>query len=139
MQDDDPDDPLAAFRRPGDKRGAKPRAPEPPPSGLKPYLAFEPKDKLQSLDIRQVLGPTHAPTYAYLLNIVFDHEYFTGFMLFFSFMVVKVRGKNLKDVINAIKMRKCEYIQDFHPGEYQPPKPGEPLIDSSPVDDGATP
>jgi hypothetical protein len=130
MQDDDPDDPLAEFRRPGDKRGEKPRAPQPPPLGLKPYLAFEAKDKLQSLDIRQVLGPTHAPTYAYLLNIVFDHEYYTGFMLFFSFMVVKARGKNLKEVINAIKMRKCEYIQDFHPGEYQPPKPGDPVIES---------
>jgi hypothetical protein len=129
MQDDDPDDPLAEFRRPGDKRGEKPRA-QPPPLGLKPYVAFDAKDKLQSLDIRQVLGPTHSPTYAYLLNVVFDHEYFTGFMLFFSFMVVKARGKNLREVINAIKMRKCEYIQDFHPGEYQPPKPGDPVIES---------
>jgi hypothetical protein len=126
MEDDDP---LAQFRRPGDKRGEKPRAPA-TPDGLKPYLAFEAKDKVLSLDIRSVLAPSHSPTYAYLLNIVFDHEYFTGFRLYFSFMVVSVRGKNLRDVVNAIKMRKCEYIQDFHPGEYQPPKPGEPLIES---------
>ena len=49
-------------------------------------------------------------------------------------MQVKVRGKNLKDVITAIKLRKCEFIQDFHPGEHEPPKAGEPVIDSITVD-----
>lgn len=130
MEDDDP---LARFRRPGDKRGEKPRAPETPGS-LKPYLAFEAKDKVLSLDIRQVLAPSHSPTYAYLLNIEFDHEYFTGFRLYFSFMVVSVRGKNLRDLLTAIKLRNCEYIQDFHPGEHQPPKPGEPVIESIAVE-----
>jgi hypothetical protein len=126
MEDDDP---LAEFRRPGDRRGEKPRGPLSPDS-LKAYQAFDAKDKLLSLDIRSVLAPTHSPTYAYLLNVVFDYEYYTGFMLYFTFMVVKVRGKNLKEVITAIKMRKCEFIQDFHPGEHRPPKSGEALIES---------
>lgn len=130
MEDDDP---LKEFRRPGARRAEK-RAEPPPKGGRKRYQAFDAKDKLVSLDIRRVLGTTHAPTYAYLLNIAFDHEYFTSFVLYYAFMQVKVRGKNLKEVITAIKLRKCEFIQDFHPGEYEPPEPDEPIIESIKVE-----
>jgi hypothetical protein len=130
MEDDDP---LKEFRRPEARRAEKP--PEPPPKGgRKRYEAFNAKDKLVCLDIRRVLGATHAPTYAYLLNVAYDHEYFTNFVLYFSFMQVKVRGKNLREVITAIKLRKCEFIQDFHPREYEPPKPDEPIIESISVE-----
>ena len=130
MEDDDP---LAQYRRPGAKRTQKPAEP-PPKGGRKSYQAFDAKDKLVCLDIRRVLGTTHSPTYAYLLNIAHDHDYFTNFVLYYSFMQVKVRGKNLKDVITAIKLRKAEFIQDFHPGEHEPPKAGEPVIDSITVE-----
>jgi len=128
------DDPLAKFRRPGSTRAERRAAPPPPPGTPKPYRAFEASDRLVCLEIRRVLGTTHAPTYAYLLNIAFDHEYFTNFVLFYSFMQVKVRGRNLKDVITAIKLRKCEYIQDFRSGEFAPPKPEEPVIESIKVE-----
>jgi hypothetical protein len=131
MEDDDP---LKPFRRPGSTRAERRAEPPPLPGSLKPYRAFDAQDKLVCLEIRRVLGTTHAPTYAYLLNITFDHEYYTGFVLHFSFMQVKVRGKNLKDVITALKLRKCEYIQDFHPSEFAPPKPGEPIIESIKVE-----
>src|SRR5258708_5724251 len=110
MEDDDP---LAKFRRPGTTRAERRAEPPPPPGALKPYCAFEAKDKLICLEIRRVLGTTHAPTWAYLLNISFDHDFFTGVVLHFTFMRVKVRGKNLKELITAIKLRKCEFIQDF--------------------------
>jgi hypothetical protein len=131
MEDDDP---LKQFRRPGATRAERRAEPPPPPGTPKRYRAFDAQDKLLCLEIRRVLGTTHAPTYAYLLNIAFDHEYFTGFVLYYTFMRVKVRGKNLKDVITALKLRKCEYIQDFHPSEYAPPKPDEPLIESITVE-----
>ena len=130
MEDDDP---LKEFRRPGARRAEKPAEP-PRKDGRKSYQAFDAKDKLVCLEIRRVLGTTHAPTYAYLLNIAFDHEFFTNFVLSYSFMQVKVRGKNLKDVIAALKMRKCEFIQDFHPGRYERPKPDEPIIESITVE-----
>jgi hypothetical protein len=130
----DDDDPLAQYRRPGAKRTeAKPAEPA-KEGGLKPYVAFEAKDKLVCIDVRRVLGTTHALTYAYLLDVAYDHEYFTNFVLYFSFMQVKVRGKNLREVITAIKLRKAEYIQDFHPREHEPPKPGEPVIEAIEVE-----
>ena len=126
MEDDDP---LAKFRRPGVTRAERRAATPPPPGTPKPYRAFEAKDKLVCIDVRRVLGTTHALTYAYLLDVAYDHEYFTNFVLYFSFMQVKVRGKNLKEVIGAIKLRKCEFIQDFHSGEYERPKADEPIIE----------
>ena len=123
------DNPLSRYRRQG--------APETPPvtekpaePGLKPYQAFDPQDRNLSLDIHRVLGPTYSPSYAYLLNVAYDNEYFTNFVLYYTFMRVEVRGKNLREVIKAIKIRKCEYIQDFHPEEYEPPREGEPVIES---------
>ncbi len=131
MEDDDP---LKQFRRPGTTRAERRAEPPPPPGTPKVYRAFDAQDKLVCLEIRRVLGTTHAPTYAYLLNIAFDHEFYTGFVLYYSFMQVKVRGRNLKDVITALKLRKCEYIQDFHPGEFGPPTPDEPFIESIKVE-----
>jgi hypothetical protein len=39
-------------------------------------------------------------------------------------------GYLLKDVITTLKLRKCEYIQDFHTGEFERPKADEPIIES---------
>ena len=125
---DDEDDPLAQYRRPGVRRPERP-APE-RAGGKPPYVAFEGKDKLLSLDIRRVRGTTHSPRYNYLLNVAYDHGIYETFVLYYSFMQVKVRGRNLREVITAINLHKCEYIQDFHPGEYEQPKPNEPLIEA---------
>jgi len=133
MEDDDP---LGQFRRPGIKPAEKPasklkdKTVAAAAGGLKPYVAFDAKDKLVCLEIRRVLGATHCPTYAYLLNLTYDYEFYTGFVLYYSFMQVQVRGKNLRDVISAIKLRKCEFIQDFHAGEHVLPAEGEPVINS---------
>jgi len=134
----DDDDPLAQYRKGPSTRREKPAAPERPApegeGGRRPYLAFDSKDKVVCLDIRRVLGTTHCPTYNYLLNIAYDYEFYRTFVLYFSFMQVKVSGKNLREVVNAIKLRKCEWIQDFHPRDFEPPKEGEPLIESITVE-----
>ncbi len=123
--------PLSRFRRQG---AAEASAAAPawaaPAGGLKPYVAFDPQDKVVSLDIHRVLGPTYSPSYAYLLNLAYDNEYFTNFVIYYTFLRVEVRGKNLRDVITAIKLRKCEYIRDFHPEEFEMPAEGQPLIES---------
>jgi hypothetical protein len=123
--------PLARFRRQGapEAEAATPTKPV-TASALKPYRAFDPQDRVMSLDIHRVLGPTHSPGYAYLLNLAYDNEYFTNFVLYYTFLRVEVRGQHLREVIQAIKLRKCEYIQDFHPEEFELPAEGQPLIES---------
>jgi len=127
------DDPLAKFRRKGAQES--PARPDPsaatgPKDALKPYKAHEGKDRALSLDIHRVLGPTHSPAYRYLYNVSYDNEYFTNFVLEFGFMTVKVRGKNLQDIVASIKRHTCEFIQDFDAREHERPADNEPLIES---------
>ena len=51
-------------------------------------------------------------------------------MLVFNFMTVTVKGKNLRDVVQALKLRKCSYIQEFHPKLFDPPDDGKSIITS---------
>jgi hypothetical protein len=66
----------------------------------------------------------------YNSHLVYDNEYFTNFVIYYTFLRVEARGKNLQDVITAVKLRKCAYIQDFHPEEFELPAEDEPLIES---------
>ena len=124
------DSPLEKYRRQGAPEAPVVTAEPGEPGELKPYQAFDPQDRNLSLDIHRVLGTSYSPSYAYLLNVAYDNEYFTNFVLYYTFMRVEVRGKNLREVIKGIKLRRVEYIQDFHPEEFAPPAEGEALIES---------
>jgi hypothetical protein len=50
-------------------------------------------------------------------------------MVFFSFMTVKIVGKNLQDLPQHIAHRDCIYIQEFHPKEWPMPSKDEPIIE----------
>jgi hypothetical protein len=122
--------PLEKYRRQGAPGAPEVIAKPVEPGELKPYRAFDPQDRNLSLDIHRVLGTSYSPSYGYLLNVAYDNEYFTNFVLYYTFMRVEVRGKNLREVIKGIKLRRVEFIQDFHPEEFAPPAEGEALIDS---------
>src|ERR1700753_1670414 len=98
------DNPLARFRRQGVSAPAE-QSERPANAGeRKPYRAFDPQDKVMSLDIHRFVAATYSPSYAYMINITYDNEYFTNFVIYFTFLRVEVRGKNLKEVITAIKL-----------------------------------
>ncbi len=61
---------------------------------------------------------------------IFSADYDENFTLIYSFMAVEVRGKNLKEVRRAIQNGRCEFIQEYHENEFQPPRPGQPVIES---------
>jgi hypothetical protein len=112
-------DPLETFRR-------RPVAPTPTKtaasSGVRePYQAFGTKDKLGRLDIRTNDGLCHAPAYNYLLDVSYDRRSYTSILLVFSFMLVRIRGQNLKPLIDAIKLHTCEFIAEFDPKEFDRP------------------
>jgi hypothetical protein len=132
----DEDDPLAKFRKaPIAKRSErKPAGPAQAAGGRGPYKAFDSKDKLVCLEIRRVRGTTHCPTYAYLLNVAYDFEVYTAIEVSFPFMRVRVSGRNLRELVTALKLRKCEYIQEFHSGEHERPGEDQPLIESITVE-----
>jgi hypothetical protein len=108
-------DPLAKFRPiPGSSSGA--------PGEPTEYVAFVGKDKPLYLDIRRANDPAHSPKYQFYLNTFYDDLKGTNFVIFYSFMVVRVTGRNLTDMIKAVKDEKCAFIQEFDPERWPMPK-----------------
>lgn len=119
-------DPLAQFRK-------RPIA----PAGAMltqqtdDYVAFGTKDRVDRLRIRRALAPTRSPGYAYLLDIAYDGDYGTNFVLTYTFLMVLVRGKNLQPVITALELGTADFIQEFDPDRWaKPTDPKAPFIES---------
>jgi hypothetical protein len=110
-------DPLAKFRK-------QPLTPSDTPRSLKtsePYIAFDAKDNVDRLIIRRSMNPTRSPRYLYLKDIAYDAEFGTNFALYFEFMVVVVRGRNLQPVILALQKNAAEFIYEFDPDRWEMP------------------
>lgn len=122
-----PKDPFAAF---GFEDAPAKASTAESAAGLPVYQAFEAKDRLKRLDIRHSGGMWHSPAYAYLLDIMTDGERGKEIALLYSFMLVKIRGKNLHPVTLALQNNGCAFIQDFDAKKFTTPPQGEPIIDS---------
>ena len=122
-------DPLEKFRKISPDTPPEPPYQEESGEGLPEYRAFEAKDKNRRLQIRRVHGATHCPAYSYLLNISYDGEYGTEIVLTYSFMQVKIKGKNLQMLIISLLKNGCTFIQDFDPQYFATPEPNEAFIE----------
>ncbi len=121
-------DPLAKFRV------RSPAAPPPVTTELRgqsvaseEYVAFGVKDRVERLRIRPAKNATRAPSYQYLLDIVYDGDFGTNVVLVFTFMLVTIQGKNLQEVVMALESGTADFIQEFDPALW--PKP---VDDSAP-------
>lgn len=116
------DDPLAAFRR----QGATPQAAAASSAARErePYRAFAGKDgqRKARLDIRCKDGMAHAVGYNFIIEICYDRRGYTGIVLVLSTMLVKVKGKGLRPIVDALKLGVCEFIQEFDTEEFGPPE-----------------
>jgi|ERR1700722_917551 len=115
-------DPLAQYRR---KPGYEPAPKEPDK-----YLAYEAKDRVLRLKIRSVHAPVHSPGYHLLLNLVYDGEHGTHFMLVYTVLMVLVRGRNLQKVVHAIENGMADYIQEYDPARWPKPEENAAVIES---------
>lgn len=93
------------------------------------YEAFVPGERGQEiLEIRPMLGIWQTPSYRYLMNMLFNSVSGTGMVLIFSFVVVKIQGRNLDAVYQAIRDRACACIQEYDPTAFSPPDTDAPVI-----------
>ena len=100
-------------------------------SGGDEYIAFAAKDRVERLKIKRANSPTHAPGYAYLLDIIYDGNHGTDFVLVYTILGVKVTGKNLQPVIMALLAGTADYIQEFDRAKWPKPTDGQtPVIES---------
>ena len=116
------DDPLAAFRR--KPATAKPAAAVASASAeSRQYEAFNAKDNQRRgrLNIRRKGGMSHAPGYNYIIDICYDQDHYSGILLVLGTMLVKIKGRNLKPIVDALLLGTCEYIQEFRDDIFDKP------------------
>ena len=100
-------------------------------TGKKHYEAFDSTGKPSPYtEIRCVLQPSQSPQARFFLAAVFSADFDDAFTLLYSFMAVEVKGKNLREVRQAIQNGRCEFIQEYHENEFLPPGKSEPVIES---------
>jgi hypothetical protein len=125
-------DPLAEFRKNG--AGAQ----QAPPSSTahderEMYRALAGKDNQRKarLDIRRKDGMAHAVGYNFIVEICYDRKGYTGILLVLTTMLVKIKGRNLRPIVDALKLGTCEFIQEYDPASFDPPDdPSAPLVES---------
>ena len=117
-------DPLAKFRT---KLEIRPATSVDDPVG---YEAFDARDRVERLRLRLRSGATRAPGYLNLLDVVSDDSMGTYFVLVFTFMMVRVRGVHLQNVIMAIESGTAAFLQEFDGKRWPKPDPSMPFIES---------
>ncbi len=119
-------DPLSKFRITGGTESAN----ADDKAALPLYLAHNSKDKIRYLQIKQSLEH-RSPAYDYLLDVITDADRGREIALIFSFMLVKIRGKNLQEVATSLMRRHCEFIQIYDAECFSlSRKANEPIIES---------
>lgn len=95
------------------------------------YVAFEAKDRAERLIIHRVKDPARSPYYQGLLDITYDDSYWENFVLMYGFVIVMVRGKNLRPLIAALQMHTAKEIWEFDPRKWKrPTDPQATIIES---------
>ncbi|MGZ8216705.1 hypothetical protein [Methylomagnum sp.] len=98
--------------------------------GKAAYEAFDAKDRSKYLQIRTAQGVHRAPSYSYLLDVISDGDKGAEIALLFSFMEVRITGRNLQTIAHALIKRECAFIQEFDSSQFNPPSPTEPFIET---------
>jgi len=115
-------DPLAEFRR---NTTPPPQIiPADDPEDRESYRAFAGKDNQRRarLDIRRQDGMAHAVGYNFIVEITYDRRGYTAILLVLTTMLVKIKGKSLRPIVDALKLGTCEYIQEYAKDEFGPPE-----------------
>jgi hypothetical protein len=121
------DDPLAKFRS-----KAREEAPANGSSEIDTYEAFKAVDRRQlRLQVRPASRAWERLPSGYLIRIVEDGGYWTMLSLVYTFMVVVVIGRNLREIGDAIGDERCEFIQEFDASKWEKPADDKaPFIES---------
>ncbi len=125
------DDPLAEFRKNGPAQQAV--ATVAVSGDRDAYRAFAGKDNQRKarLDIRCANGMAHAVGYNFIVEIAYDRRGYTGILLVLTTMVVKIKGRGLRPVVDSLKLGVCEFIQEFATDQFGPPEDtAGPFVDT---------
>lgn len=121
-------DPFAQFR----KKSATATAALPgTPEERAGYQAFDGQDRLTRVRILRRADQSRSPRYDMLMDICYDDYWGTDCVLIWDFMIVRVVGSNLQEMVKALQLGQAAFIQEFDAQRWD--KPGDPkaaIIDS---------
>lgn len=99
-------------------------------NGESVYIPYETSGNRQGrLHIMRYDAPMHYPDYRYLMNITHTGEG-NQFVLLYSFLMVKVTGEHLGELIEHIAQGTAVFLQQFDAQQWEQPKEGTPIIKS---------
>ena len=134
MSDDSKPNALAeAFAALNSKPVGKPRSsPELVVNrDAEPYLAFDAKDRMISLDIRcGASGFACVLAYSPTMYLTYNYKTFTEIFIVAGTTCVTVIGERLHPVINSLRQQTCSHLQAFDASTFAPPPdPDAPYIE----------
>src|SRR5580698_4869355 len=96
-------------------------------NGREAYEAFDNKIRAMNVEVRcHRSGISYSLPYAHLGGIIFNFR--TGNQLMFTACgyAVTIKGRNLRDILLALNLHTCGFIQDFDPQMFVLPEPVDP-------------
>jgi hypothetical protein len=116
------------------RRRFAPNASKPGITGI-PYEAFGTKDRLYRIDLRPADGVAHALPYSHLLLLTYDRRNYAEIFLTISGVAATIKGRNLRPIVDALKLHTCEFVQAFESSEYaEPQDTAAPFVESIQVE-----
>lgn len=92
-------------------------------SSRQPYEAFGAKDKVLRLEIHCPSSDMgHCFPYSYITNITYKLSDYSEIFLTVSGMTVTITGRNLRPVVEALKLHTCEFIREYNSDEFIEPR-----------------
>ncbi len=95
------------------------------------YQAFNAQDKVVRLDIRCAsTSMGHSFPCQAIHEITYENRNYNCILLTVSGISTKITGRNLRPIVEALKLNKCEFIQEYHHDLFmKPTDDGAPFID----------
>jgi hypothetical protein len=124
------EDLIKAFRRAGTQRRVERTENPTTLSWREIYIAFTTKTRTARVDIRTRLGSAHALNYSYIIDVMYEQDG-TDLVLVLSFMILRIHGRGLAPLADALRQQLCDRLIEFDPDRYTAPTdPEAPVIES---------
>jgi hypothetical protein len=120
-------DPLAPFRAPGARSLSAP-LPARPRSGYQAFFVAMGASRPTRLEIRPKTGMAVARPYNAISEIAYDRGVYTGILLVLPGKLIKIRGRGLKPIVEAVIAGACECLVEIKDGDQV--AEGVPVIES---------
>jgi hypothetical protein len=93
-------------------------------------MAFSVKARTARVDIRTKSGSAHAVNYSYIIDVMYEAQDGTDIVLILSYLIVRLAGRHLVPLADALRQHVCDRLTEFDPDRYAPPADEVPVVES---------